>query len=266
MKFIESISIRAASLALVAFCAVPAVAAPVSYNMRFVVSGLEPGFGTDPRIRVGNIYLGSFTVDDSILSTPGTNRLGLLSNFTISLNDANFTMPRGSIPDPLNYFSGFYGPAGLGSNSPGFDVSGGVITNLRGGVFSGSDSNFFAFSDDRGFVGVDPTCISRPGNEYCGNAPGRFYAVFALPLGSPFSLGERVGMFGAMTIAAAPVAVPEPGTLVLGLLALCGMAASAMRRSVARSTRNGALINGLAPSEVQAALRLFTSVAGRPCV
>jgi hypothetical protein len=55
-----------------------------------------------------------------------------------------------NFPYPVSDFSGFRGPDGLGSASPGFDVVAGQIVNLRGGVFGTSDFPFIDFSTGPG--------------------------------------------------------------------------------------------------------------------
>jgi hypothetical protein len=55
-----------------------------------------------------------------------------------------------NFPYPVSDFSGFRGPDGLGSASPGSDVVAGQIVNLRGGVFGTSDFPFIDFSTGPG--------------------------------------------------------------------------------------------------------------------
>lgn len=120
----------------------PALAADVSYEIDFEVQYL--GSSTlDPRVAVGNHYHGSFTLDDTILLADGTNKPGSLSAFEITMEDVSWNMLRGY---PESQFSGFRGPSGLNSPSPGFDVLGGRIVDLRGGVYGSADYPFVDFS------------------------------------------------------------------------------------------------------------------------
>lgn len=200
-----------------------ALAVPVAYQLRFEVTQLHPNFaGVDSRINVGDVYSGSFLIDDAILQTQGINRPGSISSFSVSFGWGGFVFPSALVSDPFSVAIGFRGPGGFG-NSPGFDISNSVITNVRGGVLSGGDAYFIDFSTDitRPLNG-DPTCITGPGNDYCGNAPGRFYARLAVPDGAG-GFGNTVAISGLMSVAPA-AAVPEPSTF--GLVALGGMIAA----------------------------------------
>jgi hypothetical protein len=164
-------------------------AAPISYDIIFEVEYYnQQGTPVDPRVELGDIYKGSFTVDDAILSQDGLNKAGIVSAFNITMEDVSWTMGLGY---PYSVFSGFRGPGGLGADSPGFDVFGGSITNLRGGVFGSSDIPFVDFSYDfRAGAPPFPDCAT--GAPYCGNAPNMFWTV----------------------------SVPEPETYVMVLLGL----------------------------------------------
>lgn len=180
----------------------PTLAAPVSYEIDFEVQYFGTG-AIDPRVVIGDIYSGSFTVDDSILLSDGLNKAGLVSAFSITMEDVSWTM---GLAPPGSLFSGFRGPLGLGASSPGFDVLGGTITNLRGGVFGESDIPYVDFSEDPRLphpAGY-PSCSD--GTSYCGNSPNAFFTV------------NPLGAFGGSMTIAAPV--PEPETYAMLLLGL----------------------------------------------
>ena len=191
-------------------------AAPISYGINYVVQHLDPlGLGPmlDPRIAVGNVYTGSFTVDSAILAQDGINKSGSISAFTTTMEDVSWTT---GLPFPMSEFAGFRGPNGFGDVSPGFDVINGQITNLRGGVFGSADFPFIDFSlNVRLPSGIDPSCTT---GAFCGNSPNSFWTL------------NRLGGFGgSMTI----FAIPEPETYALALLGLAIGGAMTRRRKAA---------------------------------
>jgi hypothetical protein len=205
---------------LAAFALAPAAQAiPVSYGIDYVVefvdtSGLGPP--PDPRVAVGNVYGGSFTVDSAVLAQDGINKSAAVSAFATTMEDVSWIL---GVPGPASEFAGFRGPNGLGDVSPGFDVVGGQITNLRGGVFGRADFPFIDFSlDVRLAATTDPTCTT---GSFCGNSPHSFWTLN--PLG---------GFGGTMRI----FAVPEPAGWALVLLG-CAVGGTLARRRHPAGTR-----------------------------
>ncbi len=137
-----------------------AQAVPITYGIRFTVdSGTIFTLSGDQfqtitqRDAVGSSYFGHFAVDDAVLASDGTGKPGVLDFFEIAIEDNlwGFNFPGD------NSFAGFRGPipgdpfcemtaACPFAPSPGFDVVGGTITNLRGGVFGLADVPFVDFS------------------------------------------------------------------------------------------------------------------------
>ena len=189
-------------------------ATPVAYDLFFTVEYLrtEAGFPPhDPRVQIGDVYTGSFTVDSALLATDGSNLAGNVSAFSISTEDVTWTM---GLQFPLSEFAGFRGPGGLGADSPGFDVAGGQVTNLRGGVYGRGDVPFVDFSVDARppYLPNDPACTGL----YCGNRSNYFWTV------------NQLGAFGGPMTVAAPV--PEPETYAMSLIGLIGVFVAVQRR------------------------------------
>jgi hypothetical protein len=170
-------------------------ALPISYNFDFTVNFINSA--SDPDVQLGNVYSGFFVVDDALLATDGLNQNGVLSDFFLQIEDTIWSLTQPS------EFRGFRGPNGLFDTSPGFDVAGGEIVNLRGGVFGASDTPFVDFS----FAGV-------PGSFFTRNPSGEFG--------------------GGMGVAPGPVPVMEPNTLLLMGAGLFGLVAWRLRGTGAR--------------------------------
>jgi hypothetical protein len=97
-------------------------------------TGYPPG--VQFQCSVGDVIVGHFSVDDSLLALTGTNLPGIVTGFFLQIGEVIWDQQH---PSPASDFAGFRGPPlGFGP-SPGFDVSGGVITGLRGGVHSSAD-------------------------------------------------------------------------------------------------------------------------------
>ncbi len=189
-------------------------AVPIAYALEFNVEYFVCGAlcTIDQRVQVGDRYVGAFVVDSSILASDGLNKPGDVSAFSIRMEDAIWSS---SSPFPASLFSGFRGPGGLGSTSPGFDVVAGEIANLRGGVYGAGDFPFVDFSVDARVP------LPSPGEctgAYCGNSPNSFFTRNPLTGGSGFG--------GSMLVSR----VSEPPTLLLLGLALAGLAFVRRRR------------------------------------
>jgi hypothetical protein len=197
-------------LALLVATAPAAHASFVSYGIDFTVeyafSG--PGYASlDPRVAIGNIYTGSFSVDSAILAQDAINVAGDVGAFSISMEDVSWVMG-----NPFSSFAGFRGPGGQGAASPGFDVVGGQITNLRGGVFGGADFPFVDFSTDARLPFTNTAGCS---GRFCGNRA------------NAFSTSNPLGAFGgsmAVHAVAAPVPEPEAFAMLFAGFALVGLA------------------------------------------
>lgn len=97
----------------------------------------------NPAVAIGNVYYGFFAIDDSILTTDGLNKPGDVFAFFTKIVNAIWSS---NFPSPISLFEGYRGPDN--SISPGFDVVGGEIVNLRGGVVGPGDAFFIDFSSN----------------------------------------------------------------------------------------------------------------------
>jgi hypothetical protein len=187
-------------------------ATPIRYGLEFRVQYVDSQM--DSRLQVGNSYLGSLIVDDGLLLADGINKVGVVSAFRIQMEDVIWDL---NLATPLNEFLGFRGPEGLGSTSPGFDVLGGSVTNLRGGVFGSSDFPFVDFSTNShsAFSRSANACGANP--TYCGNAANYF------------STNNQLGIFGGSMLV---YDVPQPATVLLFLTGFLGVLAYRSRRQL----------------------------------
>jgi PEP-CTERM motif len=193
------------SLALVSV----AQAKTVSYGIDFNVEYTFAFAPLDPRVAVGNTYTGSFTVDSAMLSQDGINRAGDVAAFSVAMENVAWTLDQGK-----PWSAAFRGPNGMGFTSPGFDVTAGRITNLRGGVFGGADYPFIDFSTDQR---SPPSVPSQPActGAYCGNHANAFYTLS--------SLGAFGGSMNVHALAS-PVPEPEAWRLLLAGIVLVALA------------------------------------------
>jgi hypothetical protein len=109
-------------------------------------------------------YVGTFRVDDSLLLLEGNNLQGIITDFYLQIGTVIWDQnhPFSSFSDPLrSHFSSFEGPIPgicplgcISAASPGFNVHGGLITGLQGGVRGPGDMPFVDFSNTT-FSAVD---------------------------------------------------------------------------------------------------------------
>src|SRR5262245_38365936 len=158
MRFLSTCTLRIAALVLgAAFTPGPSFATPVSYQIEFAVDTIggetDPGHcspgepngagGFNCSVAIGDTYFGSFTIDDALLAEDGENLAALVYDFVIEFAGIVWDY---LAPYPDSAFYGFRGPGGLGADSPGFDVAGGEVVNLQGGVYGLSDVPYVDFS------------------------------------------------------------------------------------------------------------------------
>jgi len=167
-------------------------AIPISYTLNFDVEYVSNALPSDPDLKVGNRYFGSFAVDDALLLHDGLNQPGSLSAFRVQFEDVFWDMN-----DPA-HFAGFRGPGGFGA-TPGFDVLGGQVVNLSGGIFQRGDFPFIDFSFDCS----GGACVNRAGAFSSGSAAGAFGGTMSVsrvpePLLPAWVLAGLIGaLFGA---------------------------------------------------------------------
>jgi hypothetical protein len=172
-------------------------ASPVAYSINFAVEFLGSERLPDPDVQIGNHYFGSFTLDDALLLHDGLNQPGVLSDFRVQFEDVVWDMN-----DPT-LFDGFRGPNGFGP-TPGFDVLGGQVVNLRGGIVRASDTEFIDFSFDPRLAEPEPSACT---GSFCGNKPNAFWSI------------SHAGAFGG-TMSVVPVSEPLlPPWMLAGLFA-----------------------------------------------
>lgn len=184
-----------------------ATATPVSYNIDFTVTYLVSA----PTVSIGDVFHGSFTVDDSLLAADGINQSATVNALAIQMGSTWCY----NVVCANNQFSGFRGPGGLATSSPGFDVAGGDVVNLRGGVYGGFDIPFIDFSYN---IFLPPNVSPCGGGSYCGNQANAFWTR------------NLLGDFGG-TLNINPVSVPEPSTIMLLAFGLAGLGFAVRRKT-----------------------------------
>jgi hypothetical protein len=93
----------------------------------------------------GQQFIGTFSIDDALLSLEGDELHAQMYSFNLSVGTYEWDMLR---PHPLTQFSGFEGPG----HSLRFSVSNGAITALGGGVHDDGDVSFMHFQDNSRFI------------------------------------------------------------------------------------------------------------------
>jgi len=106
---------------------------------------------------IGDIHVGRFTIDDSLLQQTGDNLPGTVTNFFLEISPVTWNQ---EFPSPITDFTAFGGPITgqvcqpprgcFNAPSPGFNVQNGTITGLQGVVlgplaFAGFDDPFVEF-------------------------------------------------------------------------------------------------------------------------
>lgn len=131
---------------------------------------------------VGDNFFGIFTVEEALLATDGINLPGTLGDFVIVIGDYVWNMN-----DSGSDFVGFVGPTlptgetTAGATSPGFDVVGGRIVDIRGGVFGAFDFPFVDFTSP--FSGANTWAAGAGSNYFFGR-----FDIFALAVDEPASV------------------------------------------------------------------------------
>lgn len=192
-------------LALAMLVASSAQAAMIRYELTFVVEqvgGGGSGEFNDPAVQsffVGEVFRGSLLVDDVILTADGVANAGMPRHLRITMGDTVWAQ------DFSSDLAGFRGPCsnyllsctteqqylwGLGSEYLGFEVAGGVVTGLWGGVYGFSDMPYIDF---RGATfGAEPYRLLPGGTSWVTDGDMEFVSgrvmVNRVPVSSTFAL------------------------------------------------------------------------------
>lgn len=201
-----------------------ASATPLNLQVKMVVdtvllNGQPPETFTSPPV-IGSTYFANITIDDSILGSDGGNKPGKVLGFHAQVGDSIWdpSLPQSFLTD----FSGFRGPCygpmvctpaewdvwGLGSEYLGFDVAGGEVTRVYGGVFGQFDDPFIDFLSS---------------GRFGANAWYQWQGI-----GEPAPSYWLVGVQGNLSVAQ----VPEPAAPLLLAAGLMAMQLSRRRRQV----------------------------------
>lgn len=138
-----------------------ATAAPINLQLKLVVdtvmlNGQPPEtFASPPAI--GSTYFANITIDDAILASDGIDKAGKVLGFHAQIGDSIWdpSLPHTMLTDFAGFRGPCYGPIsctpaessvwGLGSEYLGFDVTGGQVTQVYGGVYGQADDPFIDF-------------------------------------------------------------------------------------------------------------------------
>jgi hypothetical protein len=205
------------SLILGTIWAPTASATPIGYQVIFTVdaiSNISPVFDNDLSTFVSPPFMGqqfyaTLRVDDAILATDGPANAGQLLSFSSRIAESfwRFSAPSSYFGD----FQGFRGPCWnpalncgeiFTKDIIGFEVIGGVVVGLWGGVYGGSDVPYIDFNGNR-FSSLTMFDINVP--------PDAAYAYAIQPLSGTLSISR----------------IPEPASLSLLLIAMFSLRAAA---------------------------------------
>lgn len=145
------------ALALCASVATFASAAMITYDLALQATAvvIDPVFLTGTRVsgcpgivgnldqfgcdlRPGDIFRGRFAIDQGALAQTGDNIVVPTHDFILRIGEVVWDQTgRQYAPPVMNVFVGFW-PFGL--TGLGFDIHGGIVTGLHGGVIGGADS------------------------------------------------------------------------------------------------------------------------------
>lgn len=138
-----------------------AIAAPINLQVKLVVDTVllngQPSetFTSPPAI--GSTYFANISIDDSILASDGVDKAGKVLGFHAQIGDSVWdpSLPQTFLTDFQGFRGPCYGPLsctpakwavwGLASEYLGFDVVGGEITRVYGGVYGQGDIPFIDF-------------------------------------------------------------------------------------------------------------------------
>lgn len=166
---------------------------PIEYAIRFQVIGVsETWNGGNPddvaelfdfKPAIGDVFLGSLLLEDSVGAVDGDDRMGGLLRLDLELAGLswNYDIATGK----GGALAGFLSTQGLGSVSPSFAFAGGELVGWRGGVYGGADVPFIDFLGT-GFRSTDAGLASIHGATTFGKIPmvpePSTFAYFLLPM------------------------------------------------------------------------------------
>lgn len=140
-----------------------------NYAITLNVTSVQPHDTCDPDgngaftfgcISVGDEFIGSFSVDSSILNVDGNNNSASLFSFWLPFGNAIYSIGTDNIT-----LSGFRNPS-LGASAPGFLIESGDIVDFYGGVYGLADVPFIdmfglAVDEHNHFAAYDGTTSAK---------------------------------------------------------------------------------------------------------